>query len=253
MSLDAEMRSAIKELSQVATAASVTGTRKQKLMSLAKLGETIGDGIRGERPEAKKLRTDIYQRVHDVRNVAPDGRAVRALRALVHSIEVAKNQLQRTGLGDVPETFDVSAGARTYQVGNAWGYTATEAKAVVQAIERALKRMGELSLPVDRSLAFVLDPTWSSGDLAFYDHPWSTIAVDPDGRGSVSEVYSALGDHLWYSAMGSAEREAWSSSDAFSDAFGTFLTGDKVSADAWARLTVSVGKLTSGWPERMSR
>lgn len=252
MSLDAQMRSAIKELGEVATAVSAVGTRKQKLIELARLGEDLALRIRGERPEVKKLRIDIVQRSHDVRSADPSGKAARAIRSLMHSIEAAKNQLQRNGLGDVPEEFEVSAGGRTWTIDNFWGYALDEVKPLIGTVERAFKRMAELGLPIDRSMGIALDPSWAGGRLAFYDPPWATFALDPAG-GSASSVESAIAERVWHAVMGAAEREAWSSVGAFASAFGTLLSGDKLSADDWARLTVSVGKLAKSWPERMPR
>jgi hypothetical protein len=162
----------------------------------------------------------------------------------MHAIEIAR----KSDIRDAPETFSISAG-RTIEIQNTWGYTSDEAGPVLSAIEKSLKRLAELGLQLG-AVDFALDASWADRKLAFYDHPWSTIVLDPNGNGSASSVASAMGERLWYTAMGSAERESWPSVGAFAAVFGGFLMGDKISADDDARLAVSIGKLAKSWPER---
>lgn len=261
MALADEMRSLAKELEEVAVAVSLVGTSHTKVGELAKRATAIADQLHGDRPEVKKLRSEIVRRVHDLKVVPKNQKAARAMRALRAAIETARNAV-KNGLGDVPFEFDMNfRGPWTgFPVGNAWGYTAAEADSSLRALRRTFTRLAELGLRPSKDITLVLDPTWSEGWSAKYDRDWEAIVMDPEGRGTEGggsegqsfQMAVAMGHHLWHEVMKGTEREAWPSVGAFALAFGTFLVGQPVTADDAARLVVTIGKhATEGWPTKV--
>ncbi len=254
-----QMRSLAKELEEIAAAISLVGTTRTKLNELVRWAEEIAASFRGERPLVKKARAEIIRRIHDVKVTVADQRSAQRLRALRTAIETAKNLVQK-GLGDVPEAFSVEAQGTQWTVGNAWGYTESEARVSIQAAQKVLRRMKEIDLRIGAGLTFVLDPSWADGWSAIYDSNWEVIAMDPDGKGTESkgavgtfnQTATAMGHRVWHETMKADDREAWSSAGAFALAFGLVLVGDKVSVDDAARLAVTVGKHASGWPEKVA-
>jgi hypothetical protein len=241
-----QARAAAKEVDQVAVAASVVGIAYAKAGELTRLASAVGDGLKGDRPEVQRVRLAIIQRIHDVRTVA-GAKMPLAVRGLSDALFDAVALLKR-GLGDGVEEWKVGS----WTIANTYGYTDAEMRTLLGYIKQLASAMDKAGIKLP-DVGFALDPTWTLGPLAIYDPQWETVAMDPDGHGDFSTLASAVGRNLWDGLFTRIDREAWSSVGDFVSAFATMMAGDTLSADEAARLTVSLAKYASSWPERLAR
>lgn len=239
-----------KELDEVGVAISVVGTRRQKLMELARLTAPISDDLVGSRPEVKQIRDDLVRLTHNVRRAQtrarPASQAVKALAAKVKDVQ----KLVGSGLGDVPEAFTVGE----MSLLNTWGYTKKEAKPFMDALDVALgviEKMGLTKIVAEATVS--LDPEGSPRASMVYDLFADTFVANPRRtRERTRGISDALGGRLWLKLFEQRDVETWGGARAawvsFSDAFHRLLSGKRLSKDDAARMTVSLGRVIG--PER---
>lgn len=239
-----------RELDEVGTAISVVGTRRQKLMELARLTGSMSDELVGTRPEVKRVRDDLVRLTHNVRRARtrarPASQAVKALAAKVKDVQ----KLVSGGLGDVPEAFTVG----DVSLLNTWGYTKSEVRPFTDALKRALDVIEKMGLTKAVAEAKVsLDPDETPQASMKYDLFSDTFVANATrtrerGRG----ISDALGGRLWLKLFEKRDVETWGGAtvawSAFSDAFHRLLTGRRLSKDDSARMAVSLGRVIG--PER---
>lgn len=239
-----------RELDQVGVAISVAGTRRQKLMELARLTVPISDALMGTRPEVKKARDALVRLTHNVRRAQtkprPASKAVRALADQVKAVE----KLVGGGLGDVPENFSVGGMSLT----NTWGYTAQEVKPFMDALKRAIDILDKMGLAGTETV--VLDADALSSASMAYDLYSDTFVANPTRtRGRSRGISDAIGGRLWLKLFTQRDVETWGGAAAawssFSDVFSRLLSGRSLKGNDAARMTVSLGRVVG--PEKWAK
>lgn len=242
-----------RELDEVGVAISVVGTRRQKLMELARLTVPISDALVGTRPEVKRVRDDLVRLTHNVRRAQTKARSAgKAVRALANQIKVVE-KLVGGGLGDVPEAFDVGE----LSLLNTWGYTKKEVKPFMDALETATDVIDKMGLTKSIGTAKVsLDPSGSPMSSMTYDLYGDVFTGNPSHtRGRGRGIADALGGRLWLKLFAKKDVDTWGGAAAawssFSDAFARLLGGKSLRGDAAARMAVSLGRVIG--PERWKK
>lgn len=234
-----------RELDEVGVAISVVGTRRQKLMELARLVVPISDALIGMRPDVKSVRDDLVRLTHNMRRAQvkqrPASRAVRAVADKVKDVQ----RLVNLGLGDVPRDFIV--GKMTFL--NYWGYTKNEIQPFVDVLENVnsvLKKMGLLDEIGD---AFVtLDPSRSSQASMTYDLVSDSFFADPlRARARTRGVTDSIGARMWVKLFERKDVDTWGGSqqawESFSKSFFLLIKGKKLKKIDSAKMTVSLGRI----------
>jgi hypothetical protein len=242
-----------KELDQVGVAISVVGTRRQKLMELARLAEPIVDRLVGDRPSVKRLRDDLVRLAHNVRRVPVKAKmASKAVRELAEKVKEVEKLLAK-GRGDVPREFSIGG----MKLPNAWGYTPKEVTPFLGELESVLDSVDKMGLTreVGRGV-IVLDPRES---------PWSTMDYDPysdqffanpvQGRKILEELAQAMGGRVWVQLFKRPEVEAWGVGSRgwndFAEAFARLVSGKGLSDDEKSKMESSLGGIIG--PSRLAR
>jgi len=234
-----------KELDQVGVAISVAGTRRQKLMKLARLAIPISDALVGARPETKRVRDDLVRLAHNVRRAQTRPRpASKAISELASQIKIVQ-KLVDSGLGNVPKMFVVDK----MTILNNWGYTNKEVKPFLDALKIATDKLGQMGLADNVGAAQVtLDPRESFGSSMKYVLFLDAFAADPlCSRDRFRGISDAIGGRLWMKLFEQRDVETWGGSTqawgGFSSAFYKLLRGKKISGDDAAKMAVSLGRV----------
>jgi hypothetical protein len=219
-----------KELDEVAVAVSVVGTRRQKLMDLARMAYPARDALVGSRPEVKKLRDDLTRAIHNVRrSQTRPARASKAIWKLAAQIKRVQ-KLVAKGLGDVPSSM--SAGG--LEVSNVWGYSEREAKPLLGRLDKALGRAKDLGLGSQVVYGeVILDPGKAGGRAVSYDPHKDQLVGDPSkGSNRDLDIAEALAARVWLASFGPEEHAEWGGSpsdfDGFVRLFSDMLAGKKL-------------------------
>lgn len=244
------LKKVYRELDEVGVAISVVGTRRPKLMALARMTVPIGDALVGTRPEVRRVRDDLVRLSHNVRRARTRARpASQAVRALADQVKVVEALLKK-GLGEVPEGFSVGK----LELRNTWGYTKKEVTPFLDALREATDTLEKIGLTKSVGTGDVtLDPSASPRAAMTYDLFADTFAADPmRERERERDITRALGERLWWKHFEGRDAETWGGgADALSAFFGAFhrlLFGRKLRGDALAKMSVSLGRVIG--PER---
>lgn len=233
-----------RELDEVGVAISVVGTSRQKLMELARLTIPISDRLIGSRPEVKRVRDDLVRLTHNVRRAQTRQRtASAAVRALAGQIKVVQ-KLLRSGVGDVPERFDVGS----MSLENAWGYSKGEIKPFVDSLAKALDVIDKMGLTKTvAETTVLLNPEKSSRSMTYDVFSDTFIANPMQAQERLRGVSDALGGRLWVKLFEQRDVETWGGASvawsAFSGVFYRLMSGKRLSKDGSARMAVSLGRV----------
>jgi hypothetical protein len=240
------LRKVYRELDEVGVAIGVVGTRRQKLMELARMVVPITDALVGTRPEVKRVRDDLVRLTHNVRRAQTKARlASKAVAALAAQVKVAEKLVDK-GLGDVPEAFNPIDGM---SILNTWGCTEREARAFLRRLEDAtsvLDKMGLMRGLGDTRVS--LDPEGSPRDSMTYDLFNDMFIANPMyARARERGISDALGGRLWVKLFKQREVEVWGGAsqawDAFSEAFFDLIRGKGMKGRDAARMATSLGRI----------
>ena len=216
-----------KELDETSVAVSVVGTRRQKLMDLARMVLPVRDALFGTRPEVSKVRSNLTRAMHNVRRAQLQPRpASKAIKALaVEIVEVKK--LLASKLGDVPETF--ALGGMTVQ--NVWGYTEGEGRQFIERMKRSLDKAKSLGIDGLEYGDVVFDPEMTQGAAVSYDPHLDRIYANPSKVSNRADIGEVLASRMWLSVFGPKEHIDWGGSrgfDGFVRIFSDMLSGKKI-------------------------
>ena len=244
----AKIRSVIRELEQVAVAVAVVGTKRPKLLQLARMAQGVADEMVGTRPKVRRVRGELLRRIQDVK-VSPTkaASAARSIRRMALALKETQ-KLLKTGVGTGEADFEVGK----WLVTNTWGYTGTEVKALKRTLDKARRVLRSVGLDRFASGQVVLDPKIASGQFAIYLPMEEVVAMDLGQAGSKSmdAILRAIAGRLWLSEMNAADVETWGGigrSERFEQAFSKVLDGGKVDRDTAARLRMTVGRMAKKW------
>lgn len=227
-----------RELDQVGAAVSLVGTRRTMLLKMAKYLEPSIEGLRGRRPEVRKLRENL-ERAHRnlIRGPTTSLRAGRNLRAARDLMdEVLK--LQDKGLLDLPEEYEEGR----FTLENAWGYTPDELRVFRGVLRQVVSDLSDVGLyrPLVYG-AIVLDPEEAGGGFE-RDVQDDVFYADPSKGKSKTSFYEAFADRVWSKLFKASDRRTWDTRSRFVAAFTEAMRGRGSSEDR-ARLQVTVGKI----------
>ena len=235
-----------KELRQVGLAISVAGTSRTKLFQLAHLAMPAYEALVGSRPEVKTVRDDLRIRIHNVRRAnicqVPASKAVYSLADTIHAVI----DLTDADMGDVPVAFSVPPMALL----NVWGYSEDEMRVVLRKLRQAMVDLTDVGLRQLLYVEIVLDPDAVKNRLVGYAKNDDAIYLNPDQweERRIDEVYAVFAQRLWWQGFKTAQRDTWTSIDAFIESFATALGGGSLDGDRLARLQATVGVFADGWP-----
>lgn len=242
-----------KKLEQTAVAVAMMGTRRPKLMEMARLAEPVQEMLdaAGMRPDVKKVRDGLTRAVHNVkhgRTVAKE--AAGNLRALAAAVQATARLVDR-GLVPVPEEFQ----AGIFRLVNVWGYTARE----VQPFEEFMRKVGGRLAAAGVDFLVPDSIRLSPGEE---DSDETVLTFVPGSSDMVSKVdavldrkgvYRAFGQKLW-AEFEAKDHEVWggrAGTDRFLNAFVGAMIGKRLDPDTEARLAVSAGRFSGGkWSMR---
>lgn len=235
-----------RELDQVGVAMSVVGTSRPMLRKMSKLLQPSIDGLRGERPEIKKLRDDLNRAQHNLETgpTTPlrSSRNMHAARDLMDQVI----KLSDKGLLDVPKEYD--EGRITLE--NAWGYTRDELKVFRALLRQVLADLSDVGLYGDLVYGVVrLHPDEAKGEFLTRNRRSDVLVADPSRGRSKADIFVAFGDRLWDKLLQPSDRQTWGDRKRFSAAFVKVLRGQPLDSGDRARLQVTVGRIAgSEWP-----
>lgn len=229
-----------KELDEVAVAVSVVGTRRPKLMKLARMAYPVRDALVGMRPEVSKLRDNLTRAIHNTRRAQLKQRsASRAIWAL--AAEIKKTQkLIGDGLGDVPLGFR-SGGM---DIENVWGFTEQEVKPFLDQFDRMMRQV--MTLGLDDQVAYgevVFDPDSANRRALFFNPYNDKLVADPlKGTNRKADIGEALAARVWLASFGQKEHVDWMENfDHFARHFTRMLEGKKLDAGAAGVMAATTG------------
>jgi len=247
---DSYLKAVVKELEQTAVAVSVVGTTPRKLKDMAALTVPITDALVDARPEVVKARSVLKRAAHNARTSTVKARqASAALRALAKEVGDIQKMVSK-GIGKTKSLVKIAGS----EVVNTWGYTDSEMRDVLRALEKAAKAVMGAGLPTAAGGLAELNPNKVQGaSFVQYDAPNDLFVFDlrKAGSANVENVLRALAERLWLQEFNKGDKETWEGKKGvrgFSQAFADILTGKRVDKDTTARLQVTVGKLAANWP-----
>jgi ppGpp synthetase/RelA/SpoT-type nucleotidyltranferase len=248
------LKAAAKEIEQTAVAVGVVGTRSWKLKQMAALVEPMVEALVGERPEVVKTRGRLKRLVHNARVSVTDARqASAALNGLADGVREVQRLVSK-GVGNAEPMISASG----VELANTWGYSASEARDALRALERANRALESVGLLTATGDFAELNPGRVKGaGFVEYDADSDMLVFDLGKSRSLAEntqnVLQALGERLWRQEFRSRDREPWGDGKrglaAFSEAFAGMLSGRRLAEGMTARLSTTVGQMASRWPE----
>lgn len=234
-----------RELGEVGAAVSLVGTRRPMLLKMARHMEPSIEGLRGTRPEVRKLREALERAQYNLqRGPTTPLRAGRNLRAAADLMDDVL-KLQDKGLLDLPEEYE--EGRLTLE--NAWGYTADELRVFRGVLRQVISDLSDVGLY--RKLVYgtvVLDP--ERGGRLTRDPQDDVLVADPLRAKKKAEFFEAFGDRAWAELLRPSDRRTWSTRGKFVTAFAKALGGQSLDREDRARLQVTVGRIAGeDWPD----
>jgi len=229
-----------KELDQIGVAISVVGTRRAMLRRLSGYLEPSIEGLRGNRPEIRKVREALSRAQHNLlRGPTTPLRASRnswIARDLMDKVLKLKDK----GLLDLPE--DYNEGRIILE--NAWGYTRDELKGFRGLLRQVVAELADAGLY--KKLAYgvvILDPDEAKGSFLIRDKQTDAFIADPSKGKSKTEIYTAFGGRVWDKLFMSSDRQSWSTRGKFIVTFLRAMRGERLDSESMARLQVTVGRI----------
>ena len=229
-----------KELDQIGVAMSLVGTRRPMLLKMSRYLEPIIEGLRGSRPEVRKVREKLVRAQHNLeRGPTSPLRASKnmwAARDLVDQVLKLKDK----GLLDLPEEY--SEGRVTLE--NAWGYTRDELRGFRGLFRQVIAEFADIGLYDKLAYGVIeLDPEESKAQLLSYDERTDRFIANPDRGKSKTAIYAAFSGRLWDKLFISADRQSWPTRGQFVTSFVKAMRGHGLSSEDRARLQVTVGRI----------
>lgn len=229
-----------KELEQVAVAMSLVGTRRQKLIEMARLVTPAFNALVGNRPEIKKVRDEMRRGLHNLRRSQTTPKAasknMRAVAATMGSVI----KLSDKGLLDLDEEYEVGP----FVLENVWGYTEREVRQFISTMREMMVGLDAIGLYDKLAYGDIqLDPEKTQSYLS-YDRRGDFFVANIDKARSDEEIFKAMGERLWDKGFKTKERDVWggpSHRSKFVQAFSIAMKGNKQDRDTMARLTLTVG------------
>ena len=239
---DADIVKIQKELSQVATAVRVVGTRRAKLHAMARLAQPIIQGLDAKRPEVVSVRQELHkaaQRVSTVRARARE--ASEALEALSAVLETVRGVL-RKGYGSAKPN-----NVGPFVVVDRWGLTRQEFFRLLDILRSAYGILSDVGYRrLFDGATIVVDPTMLTGETIWYvPGAKNEFVVSPE-LSRERDVFFAVAEKAFLSVMNNAQRKVWARDGhsrglrLFSNTFSDFLEGADLGDDEYERLETSL-------------
>lgn len=227
-----------RELSEVATAVRVVGTRRPKMYAMAKLVQPVLKGLTAKRPEVVSVRRELHQAAQRVQNVTVRPRAAsEALQALSGVLDTVRGLL-RQGYGT-----DEPVSVPPFTVVDRWGLTRREFFRLVDVFKGAQGVLAEFGL---RGLldgaTVVVDPTMLTGETVWYVPGAGNEFVVSPGLEKQRDVFRAVADRALDSVMGQKNKQQWLKGGqrrgrrAFANVFVDFLEGNTLDDEVYDKL-----------------
>lgn len=219
---DSEISKLQKEFSQVAAAVRVMGTRRPKLLAMARLVRPVLADLTGKRPELVAVRREMHRQVQRLQRVSARPReASRALEAMVSALGAVR-EVGRKGYGtDSPQSFP------PITVVDRWGLTRRELVSLLDSIRGAygVLQAFDLGVLLDKA-TFVIDPTMLTGEAVWYVPGAGHEYVASPFLDRQHDVLVAVADRALDAVMSQTERREW------------FQGGQRRGRQAFARVLV---------------
>lgn len=233
-----------RELDQVGAAVSLVGTRRPMLLRMARYLEPSIEGLRGTRPEVRKLREALLRAQNNLQRGPTTplraGRNLRVARDLMDDVI----QLQGKGMLDLPEEYEEGRLA----LKNVWGYTPDELRVFRGVLRQVVSDLSDAGLY--RKLVYgdvVLDPE-ASGKLT-RDPKNDALVADPLRARKKSDFFEVFGLRVWSELFDASDRRTWGTMNRFVEAFARAMGGKSLDQEEKARLRVTVGRIGGeDWP-----
>ena len=233
-----------REFDQVGVAMSIVGTNRPMLLRMARRLDPLIDGLRGERPEIRKVRENLVRARNNLQRgpTTPlrSSRNMWITRDLLDEILV----LQDKGFLGLPEEFDYGS----IVLKNVWGYKGDEIRVFRVLLQQVVVRLESLGLDeLIYGVAF-LDPDKAGSRFFSWDEKNDSFVVNPSRGRMKADIYSAFGDRLWHKGFERGDRQSWSSRSQFLKAFARVAGGGEIDSESEARMQVSAGRVAgSDW------
>lgn len=227
-----------RELSQVAAAVRVMGTRRPKMFAMAKLVRPVVTALTAKRPEVASVRRELHQAAQRLQTVSTRPReASEALSAATDVLERARGVL-RKGYGS-----DTPVSVPPFIVVDRWGLTQQELVRVLDVLRGAYGVLAEFGLrDLLGSAHIVVDPTMLTGEKVwFVPGAGNEFVVSPDLERQ-HDVFMAVADRAIDAVMSQKDKRQWLKGGerrgrrAFGSVLVDFLEGNTLSDDVYDRL-----------------
>lgn len=235
-----------RELDQIGTAMSVVGTSRPMLQKMGRYLEPSIQGLRGDRPEIRRVREDLVRAQHNLsRGPTTPARASRNMR-IARDLMDKVLKLQSKGLLDLPAEYE--EGRVTLE--NVWGYKPQEVKSFRALWRQAVSDLADVGLYGDLVYGVVLlDEDEAGGRFLTRDDQTDQFVADPSRGRSKADIFDAFGGRVWDKLFMPSDRQTWGTRGRFITAFTKAMRGSRLDSDDRARLTVTVGRIAGGdWP-----
>lgn len=227
-----------RELSEVAAAVRVMGTRRPKMYAMAKLVEPVAKGLTAKRPEVASVGRELHQAAQRVRSVTTRPRAAsEALQGLSSVLDKVRGVL-RQGYGT-----DKPASVPPFTVIDRWGLTRREFFRLVDVLKGAQGVLAEFGL---RGLldgaTVVIDPTMLTGEMVWYVPGAGNEFVVSPNLERQHDVFVAVADRALDSVMSQRDKKEWLAGGQrrgrreFARGFVDFLEGNTLDDEVYDRL-----------------
>ena len=219
---------------------SVVGTRRPMLQKMARLLDPSIEGLRGERPEVRKVREDLKRAQHNLRRgpttPARSSRNMWIARDIMDKVL----RLQSKGLLDVPAEYVEGR----FTLDNIWGYTRDELKTFRGLWRQVVADFSDVGLYDGLVYGVVkLDPDEAKGQFISYDERADVFVVDPSRGKSKADIYETFGGRVWSKLFALQDRQTWETQGRFLAAFIKAMRGRRLSSEEKARLQVTLGRI----------
>lgn len=201
---DSDIAKIQRELSEVATAVRVVGTRQPKMYALATMVRPVAEELRAKRPEVASVRRQLHQATQRLLRVSTRPRAAsEALLALSEVLDSVRTVL-RQGYGS-----DKPASVPPFMVIDRWGLTQQEFFRLMDVWRGAYGVLSEFGLRrLLDGATIVIDPTMLTGEKVWYvPGAKNEFVVAPDLERQ-HDVFAAVADRA-LDLMSQKEQRQW--------------------------------------------
>ena len=233
-----------RELDQVGNAMALVGTHRSMLLKMSNLIQPVSDGLHGERPEVKSVREDLQRAQHNLKNgpTTPlrSSRNVWKTRDLIDKVIILSDK----GLLDVPATYEEGQ----IVLDNLWGYTNAEVQEFKKALKNVLQDLDHVGLAEKLEYGVVVLQERKSAKDFMARTDQDIFVVNLSKRVSKNDILSSFADRIWFEFFSFGDRGAWSTKEAFANAFTRAMRVQVLSREERAYLQITVGKIATRWP-----